>query len=54
MSYEREMLLEAETPPEFDEGELEALDEMAAAAAYERMRDQQDEQASAAADRKAA
>ena len=43
MSYEREMLLDAESPPEFDEHEREALNEMAADAAYERMRDQQDE-----------
>jgi len=43
MSYERELLLDAETLPEYDEGELEALNEMAADAAYERMRDLQDE-----------
>ncbi len=54
MSYEREMLLEAESPPEFDEHEPEALNEMAADAAYERLRDQQDERESAVADRKAA
>ena len=48
MSYERSMLLDAESPPELDEHELEALDEMAADAAYERMRDRQDERASVA------
>ncbi len=54
MSHEREMLLDAETPPELDERELEELNEMAADAAYERLRDQQDEREAAVADRKAA
>ena len=43
MSYEREMLLDAESPPEFDEHEREELNEIDADAAYERLRDQQDE-----------
>jgi len=46
MSYERELLLDAESPPELDEGEREDRNEWAADAAYERLRDQQDERAS--------
>jgi len=49
MSYERSMLLDAEAPPEHDEAELEALDDLDADLAYERMRDQQDERAFAVA-----
>ena len=47
MSYERSLLLDAENPPGHDEAELEALDELDADLAYERMRDQRDERASA-------
>ncbi|MBA2708229.1 MAG: hypothetical protein H0U59_10555 [Gemmatimonadaceae bacterium] len=47
MSYEREMVLDAETPPELDEREQEERNEWAADLAYERLRDRQDEQASA-------
>ena len=47
MSYERELLLEAESPPEMDEREQEDRNEMAADLAYERLRDRQDEGASA-------
>jgi len=46
MTYERELLLDAEAPPEHEEAEREALDEMAADLAYERLRDRQDERAS--------
>ena len=46
MTYERSLLLDAENPPEHDEAELEALDELDADLAYERMRDRQDERAS--------
>jgi len=42
MTYERSMLLDAENPPEHDEAELEELNDMAADAAYERLRDQRD------------
>jgi len=49
MTYERSMLLDAENPPEHDEAELEELNDMAADAAYERLRDRQDERAFAVA-----
>ena len=49
MTYERSLLLDAESPPEHDEAELEALDELDTDLAYERMRDRQDERAFAVA-----
>jgi len=47
MTYERSLLLDAEAPPEHDEAEREALDELDADLTYERLRERRDERSSA-------